>query len=741
MLKSFVKIQKKMTNLTIFGYRGKISIFKRNSENLFQNAIKNLDINRTSHNYHNKDLTLEEILNFDLYYEDLLSRNSKKLNPLKEMQLTTTINSILEQKFKNNIENILFFLINRDKYLTDIELLFCLRKIEEITQIKEFKQTNEDIYLNIIDFIREFSFTTPNKLLTYVKIYQKWEINDSEIMNHFLSSLHLQLTKCQNGPQINSENLLILIEAFSLLLKMKKVDLKSPKEMELILNITKFLMKNIETLSYEEIYKFFTDLHSNNILINYNHLDKFDGFFFEYKEKLSFVEAINIVYIFAKNKYSKGLFLQYFNSSFQQDNISSFELSKLLWALSQQDQSIIMESLWQKLEGILLKNLEGKQIASRDLVIVLQALNHSGKGSKEFWSYFSVENIVKLNLKVNEIFIIAINQQKFNHFEKNIINCLVDLFENDDNKGNKEEKFYFVKEISDVETKLIYQVVVLGLHKLLTENKRKNIKREINFLYKLTKEILRKYFSEDQFYKQLALNEMISLYKLLTIAKEICDKIKLVGELEILSRKILRQFEKIELEQIAKLMIFLEYFEKDNNEIDFTFADKLNERFSKFALEISDIKLLYLIPIFWKYSYSNQKIWLILQIKFIDNFEFLQFSSNFIPVLIFDKMECRKGLKENASFWEMIYQNYEMIGLLENQQFEDFLKNTLKNSIFSVKLRKNPKINNSESDSNGKFIDELFENAGQTYNLTVKEVLSEDKIKLELTQSLNDLLK
>ena len=740
MIRPFLRILR-LSTVKTYCFAEKISIFKKKNLNLVETAILQLDLNRTAEKYRNKDLSLEEILNFDLYYEDFhsnLPRKSSSKKHLPEFSLANEISSILAQKTMDNYEKILFFLTNREKNLKEIEVLFFLRKIKELNKIDEFKLLNNDLFKKIIELMIGFSFASAEKILHFIKICEDFSINDAELSRKFVVSLE-QIAKIYDKKLINKESFMDLVEGFLLIIQ-KKFDSSEAKEK--ILSILKLIIRNLEVFSYEEALSFFDNLHKSAVLINPNHLDKLDELFFEFKDKLTIFEAINIVYIFTKNNYKTGSFLQYFNSYFQKidernfiETVNTFEFSKLIWSISQQDQSIIETTIYTKLEEILTLFIREKPFPSKDLAIILQAFNHANQGSKVFWSSFSSEKIKELKLGFQELFVIVNNQQKLNVFERKV---LCEFFEYFDTK----EKFTFYEEISNSQALVFYKVTVTGFHFLLKNFLNGNQKafELFDVVNDFTEKILERFFSRNKDYKELSIPEVISLYKLMNLTSNLFtingfeENTDLLDALELLSKRILRKFEDLEIEQIAKLMIFLDFVINSDEDISLKFSVRLEERFSQFAMKVADIQLIYLVPIFWKYGFFNEKIWSILQIKFIQNLEFLEIDAILLPSLIFRQLEKKNVLKENRAFWEMIYGYFEDNGLLNNSKFGEFLK---ENDVLQERIKeKEKKIEDSNVN-----IEDYFEKAEKSYNLTIKEVLSGEKIDINLTENLNDLIK
>ena len=560
MIKNFKKIIS-LYHIQRFCLREKISIFKDNKDNILEDAINHINMNKSPVKYKNIELTREEVLNFDIYYENFYINVPKKNI---ENALKTMIYTVLQQKLSNDFDKIMLFLVNREKKLKDIETLYIMQKIKENNRIEDLKIVYSEVYRIIIENMKGFSYGNAVKLLDFIAIYKDYNIKDIDLIGRFLMSCYHLAEKYDKNIK-DKENYMSLIDAY---IYITETNFESGECKEKVLATLKLIMRNFEIFTYQEALDFFMNLHTNNVYINFNHFDRFDQLFYEYKDKFTINEAIDILYIYARNKYNTGTFIQYFNAFFKDiknhkefiEKTSSSALSKLIWSISQQKLSTLDESIWLKLESILLESLVAA-FPLKDLIICIQAIHFANQGSKIFWCFFTLEKIKEVQLSFNEIFVIIINQQKFNIFNDKILDFFFKYIEGSPDKLN------FINEITNAQCIHIYKVSLLGIYNQLIIYQDRNLHKYYDILYDLREKILMKFFSNEKKYRELSLIESIQLYKLIAVTLHMFfksgfdDNETLINGLETLSRRILRKFELLELEQITKLLIFLDFFQ------------------------------------------------------------------------------------------------------------------------------------------------------------------------------------
>lgn len=745
--KNLINIVKSLQNYKGYGFKGALTIFqKEREESLIKKAVDQINNENPIlklEKITDKDLKFkEEIKKFDFYYKEFYlncSANTEKNNKVQKQKLMKFIYEILEQKVGNDYKKIQFFLVKRGQNLTNIEVLFFLTKIADLKHISKFKAENPELFLLILKTVKE-NFPLNTELTSdFIKIFKTWEVKDTMIISILLKNLSISLKNLQNLDKKIS-TVQNYLEIFRMILG---ESLNKPELEEKVLKISSFFFKNLRLLNFEEVYGLFLDLNTHNVVINYNNLDLLDEYFFEIKEKVPLEKGINILYYFIKNKFHKSSFIDYLSAFFKQndqENKKPFEklpisaTSKLVWSISQIDSMHWDVITWENIEKHVLNSLETQNISIKDIAPIIQGINYAKKGSKNFWCFFTFEKVIKFNLNFNEIFVIAMNQQKFYVFDLEFLKYFMNFFQDRTN-------FKFINDLKDEQLFSFFRVFIMIFHKALNTLKKKESEDYYQFINEIFIQVTGKYFSQDLQYKKLLLNDQISLYKLIKLLFLLFDgfHIKLNKEAVIftqkLEKKIIKNLEKINLEKMIKLLIFLDYIENKKNIRDFEIFDQISEKIPQILIKNNDFSYLYLIPILWKFKYFESKIWCILQIKFIESFDFLMDEGLIIPILIFNKLEKKKIIPPNNSFWNLISHNLEMKKLLENELLSKILSENLGKKLIIKEEINNKKDENFSNLKNEEFLIQC-ENF---YQFKIDELKNEKGIDVQETENLFDL--
>lgn len=743
MIKKFIeKSLRNLPKIWSYEFKGKISIPKKNqAQNIIEKTIEKFNWDKSVEKYKDSELSAEEISNFDLYYDDfyLKCSNNVEMSSIKfEKNLRKYIHNILESKLGKDYKKIEEFITKRKVKLNDIEILFILKKIAEINKIDEFKSQYHDLYLWVISLINDFSYLDEEFMYDFIEISVVWNIEDHSIFERFLDQLQ-NFIKIYEEKIDNMYNFMRLFQIFRIMIRKQ---FNSAKSQEKILKIKKVIFNNLNVFELDEILTLFLDLHENGILMNHNDLDKLDEYFSESKEKISIQQTLDIVYLLVKNKYLKGLFFIKLHEFFLNldenkfnETIKPSSLSKFIWSLSQIESQILKENIWEKTENIILNQLENNNCDVNSLVITLQALNYSHKGTKRFWLYFDSKKIKLHKLGFNEIFIIAINQQKFVFYDVNFLYYFKQFF-------NDMSQLEFLREITHEQFLTVFQVILMSSHKFLSE-KNYNKNDFYNFINLIGEQIFEKFSqrAQNSNNERIKIEDQIKLYKICKLFLIISrlSEIPISEDFILFARKIEKKICKkltnLSIEQISKLVILSNYLDKIESVGDEEFKI-LDEKFLEMLISINDPQNLFLIPIFWKYNYLNEKIWCTIQIKFIENFDFLPKEGIIIPIMVFHQLEEMSILQKNINFWKMIT-NYFTWFQRDNTELQEFLGDHFGKNINLTENDEGKKHLYEIEDFN---LNNFLEKSEQAYNLQIKEILNHSKIDMDATEAFHDLM-
>lgn len=644
-----------------FWFSQKVSIFKKKP------IITPLDLPYTKSidRYRNQDLSFEEILEFDLYYQDFYFRASKRLESNSKKfneSLKENIFGVLERKMGKNPDKIAFFLENRIENLTEIEILYCFETIMKINKVAEFKMVHTKLYLRILEVIKDFKFSDTATIRSFLEICKVFEVEDQDIFVKIVESF-LILTKKMFDQNMKNDEIYQTIDSFMILIQLTKLD--TAQLTEKILRILSFIMKNSKTVDFAKLRELLISLNKNNVVINLNYLSDFDSIFTEHKAKISNSEAIDILYIFAKNKYLKPNFVTFFTEIKDFPNflvsLKSLEFSTFIWSISQIDRSVNLHKQFEILEENLLetfgKNLE--KFEKKDVRTIIQSFNHAGAGSEKFWVFFNeMPKFAKFGLSLNELFVILVNQMKFKCFELNLLNFFYAQFD-------APEKLEFLSQLSNPQILNIFQVAVLGIHKFhhssLEEdnNSTQKFNDYIMVLSEMTDEVCDVLFSKKALFKNLEIREMLKLFKLLNLTHVLLIKSQIEIEeelsnaLDALLKRIQRKIELIPPQDYAKTIVFLENMLNADEDFSLKLLVRLESKIGEVLKENRDW-ILDLIPFFWKYQIKRTKLWGLLQVWLIQVLDVLKANDVVLAASVFNQLESEKIIEKNQGFWDFL---------------------------------------------------------------------------------------
>lgn len=637
----------------------KVSIFKKTT------ILTPLDLPYTKSidRFQNQDLSFEEILEFDLYYQEFYFRASKRLESNSKKfneSLKENIFGVLEKKMGKNTDKIAFFLENRIENLTEIEILYCFETIMKLNKVSEFKLVHTKLYLRILDAVKDFKFSDTTTIRNFLEICKVFEVEDQDIFIKIVENF-LVLTKKMFEKTMQNDEIYQIIDSFIILIQLTKMD--TAQITEKILRILNFIMKNHKTVDFAKLRELIMALNRNNVVINLNYLSDFDAIFTEHRPKISNSEAIDILYIFAKNKYLKPNFATFFTEikDFQNFLVSlkGLELSTFIWSISQLDRSISFKRQFEVIEENLLEIFEKNigKFEKKDVRTIVQSFNHAGEGSRKFWGFFNeMPKFAKLGMSLNELFVILVNQMKFKYFERNLLNFFYAQFDTP-------EKFEFLSQLGNPQILNIFQVTVLGIHDFHHSSEETNNDQKFNHyimvLADMTDEVCEILFSEKALYKNMEINEMIKLFKLFDLTHMLLTKNQieieeeLTNALDALVKRIQRKIDLIPPQDYAKTIVFLENMLNADEDFSLKLLVRMESKISEVLKENREW-ILDLIPFFWKYQMKRSKLWGLLQVWLIQVLDVLKANDIVLAASVFNQLETEKIIEKNQGFWDFL---------------------------------------------------------------------------------------
>jgi hypothetical protein len=331
-------------------------------------------------NYKSPQITIEEIQNFDMYYKkyDSFYKSFKKSKSIKKVTKRHDIESILERKIGEDFEKISFFLENRGSKLTDFEFVYIFKLLTEKKElISMFKEKKSELLSNSSSLVSHLFIRNVENLEKILKIYfnPSFEYKDNALIHKFINILTGAIKVYESNPEIeSSKSSSQVLSSFLLLSSTKELE---PNLIEKLMNISKYIMKNLDFLGVPETISFMKSLIQNRLMKSDFQMQKFNDFFSEYIESLDITQSTEILYYFTKANYLNNNFIHNFYNSFLDSKNESFEnlnnqtLSKLVWSFSQYElNNERVDKLWSLIENIILNRIKTAEIAFIKIVLV-----------------------------------------------------------------------------------------------------------------------------------------------------------------------------------------------------------------------------------------------------------------------------------------------------------------------------------------------------------------------------------